>query len=91
MGRDEQVDDDGYAEQEPDDVARQLTAAAQLFAKILGRLSPDDWGGSYGAFRHTQRLERLRQLHGKSIRSGQILDQLLTVTRLGQPMVYGLE
>jgi hypothetical protein len=43
MGRDERVDHDGYAEQEPDDVARQLTVAAQLFANVLGRLAPDDW------------------------------------------------
>ena len=40
MGRDERVDHDGYAEQEPDDVARQLTVAAQLFANVLGRLQP---------------------------------------------------
>jgi hypothetical protein len=46
MGRDERADHDGYAEQEPDDVARQLTIAAQLFANVLGRLSPDDWDRS---------------------------------------------
>lgn len=43
MGRDERADHDGYAEQEPGDVARQLTVAAQLFANVLGRLNPDDW------------------------------------------------
>ncbi|MGH3925750.1 MAG: DinB family protein [Pseudonocardiaceae bacterium] len=43
MGRDERVDHDGYAEQEPGDVARQLTVAAQLFTNVLGRLSADDW------------------------------------------------
>ena len=46
MGRDERVDHDGYAEQRPHDVARQLTVAAQLLAHVLGRLSPDDWGRS---------------------------------------------
>ncbi|MGH3838043.1 MAG: DinB family protein [Pseudonocardiaceae bacterium] len=43
MGRDERVDHDGYAEQEPGDVARQLTVAAQLFTNVLSRLSADDW------------------------------------------------
>lgn len=43
MGRDERADHDGYAEQEPGDVARQLTVAAQLLANVLGRLRPDDW------------------------------------------------
>lgn len=43
MGRDERVDHDGYAEQEPGDVARQLTVAAQLLTNVLGRLRPDDW------------------------------------------------
>lgn len=43
MGRDERVDHDGYAAQEPDDVAGQLIIAAQLFANVLGRLNPDDW------------------------------------------------
>jgi hypothetical protein len=33
----------GYAEQEPDDVARQLTVAAQFSANVVGRLSTDDW------------------------------------------------
>ena len=43
MGRDERVDHDGYAEQEPGDVARQLNDAASLFANVLGRLGDDDW------------------------------------------------
>ena len=43
MGRDERVDHDGYAEQDPGDVARQLTDAAQLFANVLARLGPTDW------------------------------------------------
>lgn len=42
-GRDERVVHDGYAEQEPEDVARQLTDAAQLFSNVLARLAADDW------------------------------------------------
>jgi hypothetical protein len=43
MGRDERVDHDGYAEQDPGDVARQLNDAALLFANVLSRLEPEDW------------------------------------------------
>jgi hypothetical protein len=44
MGRDERVEHDGYASQDPADVARQLADAAGLFANVLSRLGPDDWG-----------------------------------------------
>ncbi|MFI9405321.1 DinB family protein [Nocardia sp. NPDC052316] len=43
MGRDERVEHDGYADQKPSDVGRQLRDAAQLFANVLERLSGDDW------------------------------------------------
>lgn len=43
MGRDERVDHDGYGEQDPEDVARQLTDAARLFANVLDRLHAEDW------------------------------------------------
>jgi hypothetical protein len=43
MGRDERVVHDGYADQQPDDVARQLADAAQMFGNLLGRLSGGDW------------------------------------------------
>jgi hypothetical protein len=43
MGRDERVDHDGYAEQQPGDVARQLRDAAQLLANVLSRLGDGDW------------------------------------------------
>ena len=43
MGRDERVEHDGYAEQDPARVARQLTEAAFLFANVLARLGPADW------------------------------------------------
>lgn len=46
MGRDERVEHDGYAEQDPDHVARQLTDAAHLFANVLTRLGPEDWDRS---------------------------------------------
>ncbi|WP_329192139.1 MULTISPECIES: DinB family protein [unclassified Streptomyces] len=43
MGRDERVEHDGYAQQTPTDVARQLQDAASLFHDVLDRLSPSDW------------------------------------------------
>src|SRR5580693_4151668 len=43
MGRDERVVHDGYADQEPADVARQLGDAALMYGNVLGRLSADDW------------------------------------------------
>lgn len=43
MGREERVEHDGYAEQEPDDVARQLEDAAKLFGNVLARLAAEDW------------------------------------------------
>jgi hypothetical protein len=43
MGRDERVEHDGYADQHPDDVARQVADAARLFANVLHRLGPADW------------------------------------------------
>ena len=43
MGRDERVEHDGYASQDPEDVARQLEDAAALFANVLARLEPADW------------------------------------------------
>ncbi len=43
MGRDERVEHDGYAEQDPLDVARQLGDAALLFANDLARLAPAEW------------------------------------------------
>jgi DinB superfamily len=43
MGRDERVDYDGYAAQDPADVARQIGDAARLFANVLARLDAADW------------------------------------------------
>lgn len=39
MARDERVEHDGYAEQDPGDVARQLGDAALLFTRLFGRLA----------------------------------------------------
>ena len=41
MGRDERVEHDGYARQDPDAVARQMTDAAAMFANDLARLDDD--------------------------------------------------
>ncbi len=43
MGREERAEHDGYADQLPTDVARQLTDAATLFAHVLNRLDPAQW------------------------------------------------
>jgi hypothetical protein len=43
MGRDERVAHDGYGEQDPFDVARQLRDAALLFDNVLARLGPGEW------------------------------------------------
>jgi hypothetical protein len=57
MGRDERVDHDGYAQQDPAAVARQLTDAAALLANVLARLDAPDWERrvEYG---YPARLER---------------------------------
>ena len=41
MGRDDRVEHDGYAAQDPAAVARQLRDAAALFANVLDHLGPD--------------------------------------------------
>ena len=43
MGRDERADHDGYLDQQPADVVRQLGDAALLFAHVLTRLPAADW------------------------------------------------
>lgn len=43
MGRDDRVVLDGYAEQNPRDVARQLKDAALLCGNVLARLNPQQW------------------------------------------------
>jgi hypothetical protein len=43
MGREERAVHDGYAEQVPTDVARQLTDASALFTHVLDRLDTNQW------------------------------------------------
>lgn len=43
MGRDERVEHDGYLQQQPSDVARQLRDAALMFTHGLDQLGPEDW------------------------------------------------
>lgn len=43
MGRDERVEHEGYNEQDPRAVTRQLSDAALLFGNVLDRLSAEDW------------------------------------------------
>ena len=57
MGRDERVVHDGYAHQDPVDVARQLTDAAALFANVLARLDAQEWERSV-TYNYPRRLER---------------------------------
>jgi DinB family protein len=57
MGRDERVEHDGYAEQDPDDVARQLADAAAMFANVLARLGPGDWDRTM-SYTYPQRADR---------------------------------
>lgn len=65
MGRDERVEHDGYATQDPHDVARQLTDAAALFTNVLDRLGPDDWERdvAYNYPRHMTRSLRWVAVH----------------------------
>jgi hypothetical protein len=44
MGSEDRVIRDGYAEQQPRDVGRQLTDAARLLANVMARITVADWG-----------------------------------------------
>jgi DinB superfamily len=57
MGRDERVDHDGYADQKPGDVGRQLGDAAKLFANVLSRLGESDWRRTV-VYTYPERAER---------------------------------
>ncbi|MFJ6718742.1 DinB family protein [Streptomyces sp. NPDC091259] len=65
MGRDERVEHDGYAGQDPADVARQLQDAVLLFGDVLDRLSPADWDRTlvYPYPEHTERPLRWVAVH----------------------------
>lgn len=57
MGRDERVDHDGYRQQDPHDVARQLTEAARMLANVFDRLGAEDWERSV-VYNYPARSER---------------------------------
>jgi hypothetical protein len=57
MGRDQRVEHDGYNNQRPEDVARQLTDAALLLSNAFARLSPADWDRTV-IYTYPQRAER---------------------------------
>jgi len=57
MGRDERVEHDGYASQDPSDVARQLDDAATMFANVLARLNLADWERML-VYNYPERMER---------------------------------
>ncbi len=57
MGRDERVEGDGYAEQNPGDVARQLCDAALLFSNVLTRLGSEEWERKV-VYNYPERSER---------------------------------
>lgn len=57
MGRAERVQHDGYADQDPDDVVRQLTECAALLGHLLGRLTEESWGRTL-VYNYPDRAER---------------------------------
>jgi len=57
MGREERVQHDGYNEQRPADVARQLGDAATLFGNVLARLAVGDWDRA-GVYNYPETRER---------------------------------
>ncbi|WP_237755055.1 DinB family protein [Nocardia nova] len=56
MGRDERAAHDGYADQDPAEVAAELVMAARLLATVLDRLG-DDWNRSV-LYNYPDRTER---------------------------------
>jgi hypothetical protein len=76
MGRDERVDYDGYAAQDPADVARQLGDAARLFAHVLARLGGADWERTvlYGYPREAERTLRWVAVHTEHEARHHLLD-----------------
>jgi hypothetical protein len=80
MGRDARVEHEGYAEQDPNDVARQLVDAAALFGNVLDRLDPD-WDNEMVYSWPTPQLRSLRWVAVHTVHEAQhhlrdIRDQL---------------
>jgi hypothetical protein len=67
MGRDERVEHDGYADQDPVRVARQLSDAAQMFANDLARLAPEDWARTV-VYNYPERRPRYPERRPRSLR-----------------------
>lgn len=87
MGRDERAQHDGYAEQNPDDVARQLTDAAQMFANVLDRLGPDEWDRSV-MYNYPQRS--VRSLRWVAVHTlHEVCHHLLDARRQHRPLGNG--
>jgi len=83
MGRDERVELDGYAGQDPADVARQLGDAAQMFANDLARLGAADWDRTL-IYNYPYRAERsLRWLAIHTVH--EVRHHLLDVRKQGTP------
>jgi hypothetical protein len=57
MGRDERVDHDGYALQDPAAVMRQMADAASMFANVLARLDDPGWDRTV-VYNYPTRTER---------------------------------
>lgn len=65
MGREERVGHDGYGDQDPVAVSRQLQDAAQLFANVLDRLTAAEWDRTvvYGYPAEVERTLRWVAVH----------------------------
>jgi len=95
MGRGERVGHDGYDEQDPIDVARQLNDAALLFANVLARLGAGEWDRTV-VYHYPQSRERsLRWLAVHTVHEAQhhLLDirRQLDAPATGAPEAPGLE
>lgn len=92
MGRDDRVELDGYAEQDPADVARQLGDAALLFTGDLDRLSPAGWDRAviYTYPHRAERSLRWLAIHTEHEVSHHLLDVRRQLTpRVRRPSAGG--
>jgi DinB superfamily len=80
MGRDDRVDYDGYADQDPADVARQLTDATAMYARVIGRLNEADWDRTliHGNREPAERPLRWTAMHAYH----EVVHHLLDIRRL---------
>jgi hypothetical protein len=90
MGRDERVEHDGYADQDPGDVARQLVDAGRLFANVVSRLAPEDWERT-AVYPYPQQSERslrwvaMHTLHEVRHHLGDVRRQVRNARGAGPP------